>query len=303
MNKNSKKQKKATAKKRPNRQLAVARPVPSMDGRVRNHVRMLLDPCNAPLAPTAYRGADGFMTRFKRVDSSMTHTSTPYFIHVYYPAYNSTWAGEVASATAALTPAFNIAGPGQAFLLANADSQRVVSACVQMQYTGSELYRQGIVFRGVLPIAAIAGSSINELCALCQATDRMSDSQLETKWIPSPSEEEYWATSSVAPDAVGDRNVIVTIIQGSLNIDMTFNFVTTLIGEWRPKFGIGMQVPSPNTQDTPAGLEKVRTTIATLGNWWIGGAKLLAQVAKTGAQAVNATRVAGAAARVAMLTL
>jgi len=307
--KQSKKGKKNGGKANGSRQLVVASkqlaiPRPSFaDARVRSHVNMCLDPCNAPIGPTAYRGADGFITRFKSIYAVNVATSTPYYVFIYYPAYNSVWAQPVADPNASIGPAYGLAGPGQAFLLANADSQRVVGACTTVRYTGSELNRQGLVYRGNLPQIATVGASVNSLMALCQFADRIPDGHLDTKWNPTPAEEEYWGTGATAPDSGGDRNVIVTIVQGSSVIDLPLSFSVTLISEWRPRFGIGMQVPTPSTPDAPAGLERVRTALSTLGNWWVAGSSVAAQAITTGTRMYKAAKMVRGAAALAALTL
>lgn len=258
-----------------------------LDGRIRSHVRMLLDPCNAPLSPTAYRGSDGFVTRFNKVDS-FTSANTA-FVFAFYPAYNSIWQGTYADANVATGAAWATAGPGQPFLLANAESQRAVSACVRAEYVGTELNRQGILYYGVVPESSLAASSTLLLKqSLLQKAVRTPDGVLECKWVPSSSEEEYWATGSVAPDQNADRNVIV-IIGSGFSAGVTFNFQATLIAEWRPKFGVGMMTPTPNTPDAPAGLERVRTFLSTLGNWWVEGAHTAATAMTVGKQVARAS--------------
>lgn len=284
------------------RQLAVPRPS-FADARVRSHVNMVVDPCNAPIGPTAYRGADGFITRFKAIYPVNIPIASPYYVFIYYPAYNSVWAAPVTDPNAVIPGNYITPGPGQSFLLANADSQRVVGACTTVSYVGSELNRQGLVYRGNLPQVAVVGASVKSLMALCQFSNRVPDGHLETKWNPSPVEEEYWPTGPVAPEGGGDRNVIVTIIQGSTEVDLPISLSVTLISEWRPKFGIGMQVPTPSTADAPAGLERVRSALANLGNWWVTGSTLAAQAITTGAKMYKASKMVRASIGLAALTL
>lgn len=274
-----------------------------IDARVRNHVNMILDPCEAPLAPTAYRGSDGILTRFKVLDAMGTTSVNRFLIHAYYPGYNGTWRQTVADPAAALTPSYVVPGPGQAFLLSTAGSQRVVGACTQFRYTGTELERQGLVYRGLLPASALVGASINALLPLLQTADRIPDGTLETKFIPSPAEEEYWNTGAVAPDGTGDRNVIVTIVVGSAAGSVDFTMANTLIAEWRPRFGVGMQVPTPNTMDSPAGLEQVRTRLSGLGNWWLDSTAGLRRAVAVGDKLFSPVGGLKGVAKMAMMAL
>lgn len=277
------------------------RPVQLSDSaeRLRNHIGMVMDPCNAILGPTAYRGADGFVTRFKINQTAGTTTTNQYFVSVFYPAYNATFLSGYAAATNVVTPAY-INGPGQAFLLANADSQRVVGACTKITYLGSELNRQGVVYRGVMPEAAITGATVQDIITLCQRTDRTPDSVLETKFIPSSIEETYWKTGGVAPSENGDRNVIVTVLYGGAVTAVDTFLEHTLICEWRPKFGVGLVCPPPNTPDVTGGLEKVRTAISRFGHWWLEGTHTAGTAVRTAAHMYQGTRALANVARLAL---
>lgn len=273
------------------------------DPRVEGHLRMVLDPCNAPLVPTAYRGSDGYLTRFNNVYSITTGNTSTAFVFAFYPAYNGVWYGSLADANATGTASWATPGPGQAFLLASAESQRAVSACVRAEYVGTELDRQGVIYTGVVPETALSSlSTFVQKQALLQKVIRTPDHTIETKWVPMSIEEEYWAPGPTAPGSSSDRNVIVLIGSG-FGAGVQFNFQTTLIAEWRPKYGIGMQQPTPSTRDPPAGLERVRTALASLGHWWVEGATTLAQAASVGARMYNSTRMLSTAGRMAALTM
>nr|WRQ65505.1 hypothetical protein [Tolivirales sp.] len=268
--------------------------------RLRNHVGMVLDPCNSVLGPTAYRGSDGFVTRFRNIIAAGTTTANPYYVSIFYPAYNGVFLSGYSAATSVVTPVYTTAGPGQPFLLSNADSQRVIGACTRINYLGSELNRQGILYRGVVPESAVAGSTINQLIALCQANERTPDHPLETKFIPSSIDEQYWDTGSVAPSEAGDRNVIVTVMFGGTTVDLNTYLEHTLICEWRPKFGSGLVVPTPNTGDVPSGLERVRSALSKLGDWWLSASHTAGQAIMTGAQMYKGTQRLVGAARLAI---
>lgn len=238
---------------------------PAMDIRLANHLQMVSDPCNAPLAPTAYRGSDGIITRFKTSTDLGFPTDTA-FITAFYPQYNSVWV-TTSSPGSAVSTSWNLPGPGQSFLLSNADSQRPVGACIRCTYTGSELNRRGMLYAGVLTGNTLTGSySIASRVSLMPFTSRVEDGVLECRWVPSSASEHYWNTGAVAPVEVGDDMVIVIMGTG-FDSNTTFNLSYTGIYEWRPKFNTGFSEPTANTPDVPAGLERLRTTLAAMGNW------------------------------------
>lgn len=259
--------------------------------RIMGHTNMVMDPCNSKICPTAYRGSDGFVQRF-RTTQSLVLTTQSCFLSVYYPAYNSFYLAAIPLPASGIAGpiTYNIAGPGQAFLLANADSQRAVAACTQVNYTGTELDRQGLLYRGVVKASVFSNSfTLDQITALLGNPERVPDHTSEVKWIPGACEEEYWNTGAVTPDAPGDRNVIVNVGIGFTS-SVTFTFTNTLIAEWQPNFGVGIAANTQNTADAPAGFEHVKTQLAKAGNWWVSAAHSLETGYQTAAKVYRATK-------------
>lgn len=238
--------------------------------RIARHVSMILDPCNAEIGPTAYRGSDGIVTRFRNVVATGPQTGKTGFIYVYYPAYNNIY---VVNVTPSDTPVFsgNAAGPGQAFLLASGASQRAVAACCSLTYTGTELDRAGIIYSGVVPISALGtAKSVTDIAMLLQHEHRVTGENIEVKWSPGSVEEQYWESGATTPSDGGDRNAIVILALG-LNAATSspyFSIVNTLIAEWKPEPGQGLSTPNPSSHDVVGGLEKVRSVLQRMGTWW-----------------------------------
>lgn len=259
--------------------------------RIMTHANLCMDPCNAKIGPTAYRGSDGFVQRF-RTTQSLVLTTQSCFLSVYYPAYNSIYLAAIPLPASGIAGplTYNIAGPGQSFLLTNADSQRAVAACMQVDYTGTELDRQGLLYRGVIKASVFSNSfTLDQITALLGNPERVPDHTAEVKWIPGSIEEEYWNTGSIAPDGPGDRNVIVTVGVGFTS-PVTFSFTNTLVTEWQPNFGVGIAANSPNTADAPAGFEHVKTHLARAGNWWVSAANSLSSGYRAAAKVYRATK-------------
>lgn len=271
--------------------------------RVMGHTNMVMDPCNSKICPTAYRGQDGFVQRFCSTQSLVLTTQAA-FLSVYYPAYNSVYLAAVALPSTVITPiGYGTPGPGQAFLLANADSQRAVAGCTQVSYTGTELNRQGILYRGSIKASVFSNNfTLDQITALLGHPMRVPDDTSEIKWIPSSIDEEYWSTGSASPDGAGDRNVIVTVGVGFTS-SVTFTFTNTLIAEWQPNFGLGIAANTPNTADAPAGFEHVKTSLAKAGNWWVNAAHTLEAGYKTASSVYQATRGVRAGMAALALTL
>lgn len=258
-----------TAMKMPNTKTKKGSAMGEDAQRVMRHVNMIVDPCNAELGPTAYRGADGIISRFRNV-SVVSPAGKTGFMFVFYPAYNAIQLIAVnPSDVLAFSP--TAGGPGQSFLLASGASQRAVAACSSLNYTGTELDRSGVIYSGVVPIAALGvAKRVDEFAVNLQHESRVIDGHLEVKWSPSSIEEEYWESGVATPPGGGDRNAIVFIGLGfnPLTTSGNFSIINTLIAEWRPEPGLGLSNPNPSSHDVPGGIEKVRSTLQKLGNWW-----------------------------------
>lgn len=246
--------------------------------RITRHVNMIMDPCNAELGPTAYRGADGFITRFRNVVTVTPVAGKSGFIYVWYPAYNR---GTVANLNSGDAFAFGVPsfeGPGQTFLLNQSDTQRAVAACTTLNYTGTELDRAGICYSGVIPIATLQTvKTVADIALVLQHEQRVADRPQEVKWSPSAAEEEYFRSGigAVEPPNAGDRNCIVFVVLGvdPTTSNCNFSLINTLISEWRPEAGTGISTPNPSSHDVPGGIEKVRSILQRMGGWWYGAAK------------------------------
>lgn len=249
---------------------------PQVDARVANHVGMLVDPCNAILAPTAYRGKDGFVTRFSAIEG-VGGAGARAAVIAFWPKYNRIFRLNMDSTETNFSidfytggPGISLLGPGHPFLGTNASEVRPVAACMTTLYSGAELERSGLVVRGVVPYKSVSGTlTVETLCNLLQHWDRTPSSISETKWIPSPDDENYIATPSTQPSVTEDSNIVVVVFRGydvgKINTAVRF----TTIYEWQPFYGLGIQSPTPNTPDSPAGMERVRTALHRMGHWWL----------------------------------
>lgn len=258
--------------------------------RIARHTNMVFDPCNAALGPTAYRGQDGFVQRFAKTQT-FTTTTDQCFVSIYYPAYNGSSTAVYALPSSPVgVVTYSTPGPGQAFLLANADSQRPIGACIEATYAGTELNRQGLLYMGSCKASLFkAATTTDAICALLGHATRVPDRTTSVKWIPSPVDEEYWTTGAAEPESAGDRNVIVIVGVG-FTAPVSFTITTTLIAEWSPNAGLGIATPSPNTADAPGGIEHVRSNLARMGNWWVQAAHSLEAGYQTARGVYNATR-------------
>lgn len=267
--------------------------------RLDRHIRLLLDPCNADIGPTAYRGRDGFITRFTSIHTVGPGTTQTVGIFMYYPRLNRVYNRMTTNINDELGAidwfgANTFDGPGHPFLRNTVEAMRPVSACVQAYFSGTELDRQGVVYNGVVPAqvftnTALGMNTIDGYAQLLQKRQRTPDHTVETKWVPSPSDENYARTDTLSPQVESD-NVIVLCYTGFAPTKINFNFRVVNNVEWLPGAGQGFVAPAPSTPDVPAGLERVRTALSHMGNWWVEAAHTVQTAAGVARQVYSATR-------------
>lgn len=280
---------------------------PSYEPRVGNHLGMVIDPCNSVIGPTAYRGKDGFVTRFTGAYGAGSTGACS--VVAYWPKYNRIFSLDLASTGTPFALDFygvaGRAGPGGAFLGTSAAEVRPVGACITSVYTGTELDRQGFIVRGVVPYKSVAGNTTGDsLCNLLQQWNRTPTTEVETKWIPSPDDENYIATPSTLPDIAEDSNIIVHLYRNHGDGKATTVYRVTSILEWQPFYGLGISCPTPNSPDPPAGLERVRSALHSFGNWWLGARAVAGAAARVGRLvARDAVPLIGMARSVPLLTM
>lgn len=282
------------------------------DSRLRNHLSMVMDPCNAIIGPTSYRGKDGFITRFNGAQDFDGLPANTCAVIAYWPRMNRIFASAVATAATGFAIDFYNAtlstpGPGGPYLTTNASETRPIAACLKSNYTGTELDRQGYVAQIVAPLNALMGTlTITSLRQLAQKTSRVGP-PVETKWIPGPYDEDYVKIATATPSIDVDDNVIVHVFGGFASGKLLLTHQITHLQEWQPLYGLGIQVPTPSSPDVPAGLERVRTALSTAGHWWLEatatvGSAVGAARSMVGGAKMLSSAVAGAA-KVAPLLL
>jgi len=202
---NNSKATKAPRKRNRNRQNNVLAPL----------VRMVQDPCKAPLVPGLYGETEGYLTKFHK---STNATLGPCGYIVWFPDMMGT-IGDVGPNLSVYMPtagnpdlvplntvqnpygsgnmfeadvtASEITEPAYSFVTATTDGFRTLSACMSLNYTGRMDATQGeiAVLTGVPISTMFSGSShvpptVNRLFTYAEGTQRLSLDGHEVKWRP-----------------------------------------------------------------------------------------------------------------------
>lgn len=222
----------------------------ALDQNAQSYARLMFDPCNAPLVHPVYPGGDsGFLFRAESFATFANEaTSTSGYVH-WAPGYvngsstellvNASTAGNVATANTAL----GSAGPGKAFLSANAKGVRCVAACIKVTYPGAESTRAGRLHYGLTNAGMIdVANSIapDSVAQTLQHYTRTPPETVELVWKPNVADTEFNDPSEVANAQIRDRKASLTVAWAGIPVatGMTFHF--TAIYEWTPATGLGV---------------------------------------------------------------
>lgn len=244
---------------------------PSQNSYVLNgHYRMLTDPCFSTLGESAYRGNSGNVARFTNVRTYSLTTQTAFF-NAYDPASALCSQNILADSGTAFIPAWNVPGPGGAFLTANASAWRCIGLCVEVDYLGSELARSGILGSGtVAPNVIGIGSSqaIGAFTPLFPNVTRTADHTMEVKWFPGTGNERYASAGDSSATLYENDTTALVIYGTNMPAGVQLRFTETIIYEWVPLSNLGMSYPNA-TQGTcpPAAFETLKNEAAKDGSF------------------------------------
>lgn len=225
------------------------------DSVLRDHWFMVHNPCFATLAQSAYRGRAGIVQRFTSIITLNTGVNTG-FVATLNPAAatgNITQFTDPTIATAAIV--YNVALPGQAFLLANTKGSRVIGYCIDIDYIGTELNRSGMFYAGVVPGDAVVGgvgTIPDSLKQLLPNQTRTPDHQITQLWFPGVENEQYSLVGAGATSYTASNNSLLVIAEG-MPAAVQVRLRITGIYEYTPLLGVGVAMPSPVSGYNPVG--------------------------------------------------
>jgi len=154
---------------------------------------------------------------------------------------------------------------------------RCVAACMRAIPTGSALDRAGLLGTGYIGGMGItildAFLTIEKARSLCSGSHANTGQLLETRWLPTTSDERYTTTTeintanaSLLAVGTGVDGVATTTLTATANIEFEF----TAVYEWIPDVNAGQ--PAVVSSVTPVGVtaQQVLSTIKDLGTFLYG---------------------------------
>lgn len=245
------------------------------------YARLLADPCTAPLCHPVYNGADGGIVSRFEYDTVLFSSSTdtcgaliwaPGGIGVSSTTASGITTIEAAASSTSVTAVSPPAtyNPGQGFLSGVAANCRVVAACIQVFWPGSENNRQGYITYGNVSGATIltgTSYSVDSVSQLLPNSERMPMDFIEIKLRPQDGDQQWTnpggATTVAELSKKGAIGFAIKGIPTSTGVRVRF----VAIYEWQAYPGQGLVIPDNARNTSTNTLDHIVNALDATGNW------------------------------------
>lgn len=232
--------------------------------------RMLEDPCNASLAAACYRGDQGYKNRFVNTVAFGQSVGQTAVALAFVPGENQFYF--IAAAGSGVSISWTaVAGPGATFLASNATAIRSLGACISATPVAANLATSGQVYSAIVTKSSLGltgSSTVDQIIQLCNRYGKVTiDGPMETKFIPSASDEDYCSPGLGNNDAT-DTNCILMAFVG-LPAATGIVFRLTNIVEWKPRADLGIVTESYQGNPSRNTVEQVKSSLLKRKqDWW-----------------------------------
>lgn len=240
-----------------------------LDTPAQKAAEMLLDPCNAELSPSAYRGDQGYKTRFVAnggIGSTAGATATAI---IFTPGLGRIYSADGANSQSTISfVAGTFPNPGQSFLAANADSVRSLGACLSAYPNSSVMNTSGFVYTGIIPeSSALSATSVDALSQLCNKSARIQVAEpMEIKFIPGTVDEQYAPLGGSIQ--VDNDNMCIVMCFSGFSAASGLRIRATNIVEWKPEPSLGIATTSQLSNPSSNTIEHVKQCLFEQDPHW-----------------------------------
>lgn len=218
--------------------------VTQLDEHARAYIRLLLDPCNAPLTYSTNPMTGAFVTRFN-LDWALGTGTAQDLGMLLQPGNFAGDSGNGGMYFMSSAPGSNMTVtptpiPGIGNMRLNASVCRPIAACLDMYYTGAELYRSGIVgtlYNTGQQVEALDVFTCTQLLSNCYRRDRMPTNKCTVKWRPNNEADQQIRDPNLSYSATVEstRNSQVGLLFPSCDTNFNGSIRVTVVWEWTPK--------------------------------------------------------------------
>jgi hypothetical protein len=255
-----------------------------LDSYAADYAKLLADPCRGPLVPGPFGdGNGGMISRYETdviVNSSATDVAA---VVAWCPSAGLAYTNNAAITTSgmALTLTTAVAVPGSTFLTANVSQYRVLSACLQVYYPGSEQTRSGIMSLGQYPGDALTQSfqSVDNIRASAQYVERTPVNSSEIVWRPNTSDLE-WSNGGLGTPSNRQKSVLIGTFAG-IPVSTGMRVRLVCVYEWYPTQGSGIMQSAGRSTVSRNSFAQVVAALDKAGDWMYHGALAVGGIATT----------------------
>nr|WPR18305.1 MAG: hypothetical protein [Chemarfal virus 165] len=264
---------KRTLSVRPRMASAITR---GMDTLALKYIQLLKDPCSAPLAWSVSPLSGSFISRYA---AEYVYTNSSGVARDFaFQLAPGDWMGASAQAgfltgeNATVGDPLTFTGrmlPGRATLAGYASSAKLIAACVDVRWGGTELNRAGIVGKytsggklvefGDTPYAT-------DLLANCFKVERMPDHGLTLRWRPNAHGDQQTQDPGVFIALKGTDKSSFGIVIPSLAAAQSISYRVTTVYEWTPIMTAGQPI-APYTERSIVPYQSVVHALDTDHGW------------------------------------
>lgn len=254
-------------------------------------LRLITDPCNAPLVHGFSMSSEGIVQRFIKYVTPVATTETA-FAYIWSPMdQTNTGLCEKVSVGSATPTGANIGGPGEGFLENNADNLAMLGGCIEVLYTGKLVDRKGYI--GVCQVNGLVAADIRTgttplptLIQYCQHVAPVPSSSVTLKWSPTLTSFTQNLQVNETNSVLVNTNSLMVVAVGVNPADFVIKF--TGVYEYVPKFTLGMPAPRVTRTVRPGTGERIVSALDRMGAWWHNLEGMASAVGRLGGAATNA---------------
>lgn len=251
---------------------------PAFDKAAMDYVKLLLDPCGAPLTHPVGTPTGGILIRAQSIVPLGTPSSSTAGLLHWIPGAINLNNSELLFSTPSSSSVATVMGtspsaPGKTFITNNASDYRCVAACARIMYDGTELNRSGRIGYGNTIGGSITLSTVTPVDGVISTlthVERTPQTVAEIRWCPNEADMTFIDPgANIAPQDRERRSAItIAVANYAATFPLTVEF--TAVYEYKPVLGQGVVTQNRTASTSPFTVAQVISYINSMaGDPWV----------------------------------
>lgn len=251
---------------------------PAFDKAAADYIKLLMDPCSAPLVHPVGTPTGGILIRCQSiVPLGTTSASTAGMLH-WVPGGINTSNNELlfavpASSSTAIQVNASPSSPGKSFIAASASDYRCVAACARIMYDGTELNRSGRIGYGNTiggSITASTTTTVDAIISTMSHVERTPQTVAEIRWCPNEADMTFIDPNATIAAQDRERRSALTIAVANYASTYPLTVEFTAVYEYKPVLGQGVVTQNRTSSTSPFTVAQVVSYINSMsGDPWV----------------------------------